>query len=97
MVKEPISRGVSLVHTWYRPLQAPRYSWPILRRSFAAWVDAMTVVARDAGARPAMARRRAEDALVSIQGGLIFSRATGDTKPFERALADLPATLVGSK
>ena len=66
-----------------------------VRRSFAAWVDAMTVVARDAGARPATARRRAEDALVSIQGGLVFSRATGDTKPFERALADLPATLVG--
>lgn len=73
---------------------------PLLRhvqRSFVAWVAAMTAVARDAGARPQAARRRAEDALVSIQGGLVFSRATGDTKPFERALADLPATLVGSK
>lgn len=61
--------------------------------SFNAWLGAMAAVAREAGASAAAARRRSQDALVQIQGALVFSRATGDARPFERVVARLPALL----
>ncbi len=64
-----------------------------VQRSFAAWLDALTALTREAGATPALARRRAEEALVQIQGALVLARATGDRKPFRRVLAGLPALL----
>ena len=67
-----------------------------VQRSFAAWLDAMTAIAREVGVKPATARRRAEDALMQIQGALVFTRATGNTRPFERVLASLPGLLTGS-
>lgn len=62
-------------------------------RSFSAWLESMTAVVREAGATPSVARRRAEDAMIQIQGALVFSRATGNMRPFERVLAGLPALL----
>lgn len=67
-----------------------------VQNSFNAWLGAMASVAREAGASPAQARRRADEALVRIQGALVFSRATGDLRPFKRALGDLPALLTGA-
>ncbi len=67
-----------------------------VRASFEAWIAAMTKIAREAGFTPAMAKRRAEEALVQIQGALVFSRASGDRKPFERAIAALPDLLTGA-
>lgn len=67
-----------------------------VHRSFAAWLDALISVSREAGATPALARGRAEAALMQIQGGLVFARATGDRRPFRRLLAQLPAVLLGS-
>jgi TetR/AcrR family transcriptional repressor of lmrAB and yxaGH operons len=66
-----------------------------VRGSFGAWRDAMAALAREAGATPALARRRAEEALTRIQGGLVLARGTGDGKPFARALAGLPGLLAG--
>ena len=68
-----------------------------VKRAFSAWVKAMAGVAREAGATPAAARKRAEDAIVQVQGALVFARAAGDRKPFERALAGLPALLTGAR
>lgn len=65
------------------------------QRSFNAWLEAMAAVARESGAKAAMARRRAADALVQIQGALVFSRATGDARPFKRVLTGLPELLTG--
>lgn len=59
-----------------------------------AWFDALTRVARDAGFNQDEARRRAEDAMVLIQGALVIARATGNRKPFGRALDRLPDLLV---
>lgn len=64
-----------------------------VEQSFNAWLGAMAAVAREAGASAAGARRRGQDALVQIQGALVFSRATGDARPFERVVAGLPGLL----
>jgi len=67
-----------------------------VERSFTAWLEAMTGVASEAGASTAVARRRAADALVQIQGSLVFSRVTGDGRPFKRVLTSLPELLTGN-
>lgn len=61
--------------------------------SINTWKDAMAKVARDAGLTAVKARRRAEDALVLIQGSLVVARITGDTAPFSRTLKSLPLLL----
>jgi AcrR family transcriptional regulator len=61
--------------------------------SFAAWLGALIKVAREAGLSPALARERSEEALIRIQGALVMSRATGETKPFLRVLKSLPQLL----
>lgn len=61
--------------------------------SFQTWLDALAGVAREAGASPAAARRLAADALIRIQGALVFTRITGDKRPFKRVLDSLPALL----
>ena len=53
------------------------------------------VLALQAGAfLKTVARQRAEDALIRIQGALVVARATGSNEPFLRVLRDLPAWLV---
>ena len=62
-------------------------------RSMAAWLKALATVARDGGATPAVARRRAEEALVRIEGGLVLARGLEDPGPFARVLQTLPELL----
>ena len=62
-----------------------------------AWFDALSKVARDAGLSRGEARRRAEDAMVLIQGALVVARATGNRKPFARALDRLPEVLTAQQ
>ncbi len=69
-----------------------------IESSFGAWLGAMVSVARDSGFSPAMAKERAEEALVGIQGALVLARGTGNRKPFARVLQGLPQLLtVGDK
>jgi len=68
-----------------------------VKRTFGLWLKAMAAVAREAGASPAVARKRAEDAIMQVQGGLVFARAARDRKPFERVLSGLPALLTGAR
>ena len=65
-------------------------------RTYAAWRDSFAAAAREAGLPAGLARRRAEEAIMSIHGALVLARATGDTKPFARALARLPDLLTSS-
>ena len=44
----------------------------------------------EAGATAAVARQRAEDAILRIQGALVLARGSGNTAPFKRVLASLP-------
>ncbi len=64
-----------------------------IEAAMTAWFDALSKVARDAGYKRGEARRRAEDAMVLIQGALVVTRATGNRKPFARALDRLPGVL----
>ena len=41
-----------------------------------------------------VARRRSEDALLTIQGALVLARARDDAKIFSRAMAELQARLL---
>ena len=64
-----------------------------IERSLTTWRDAMARVAREAGLAPGAAQRRAEEALVGIQGTLVVARGAGDSKPFHRVLKNLPHLL----
>lgn len=67
------------------------------RRMFEAWIDALSTVARDAGADPKMARLRAERVIMLLQGSLVLSRGVGSTDPFRKFLKSIPSELSKSK
>jgi len=62
----------------------------------AAWIDAMAAAAERAGAPADVARTRAEDAFVRIEGSLVLARLHGDPAAFRRAIAELPQLLLGA-
>src|SRR5882757_10677970 len=59
------------------------------------WIAAMADVARRAGRPASEARPAAEDAFARIEGGLVYARLFADGAPFQRALDELPALLLG--
>ena len=65
-----------------------------LAAAFEAWIDALREPLEDAGIPPPIARRRAEDAVVRLQGALVVSRGLGDTGAFRRLLKELPDQLL---
>lgn len=52
-------------------------------------------IARDAGVPRAEAKKRAEDAVAAIEGGLVASRVLQNQGPFLRTMAALPERLTG--
>lgn len=64
-----------------------------LRMALQAWMKAFTDIARESGLSPAVARLRAEDAIVRIEGSLVVARVLGDNLPFQRAIKLLPELL----
>jgi AcrR family transcriptional regulator len=64
-----------------------------LREAMQAWVSAFARVARECGLGSAVARSKAEEAIVRIEGSLILARVLGDTTGFERVLRLLPDLL----
>src|SRR5260370_19194950 len=67
------------------------------RRSMEFWVQAFVRIARDAGVPRAEAKKRAQDSVAAIEGGLIASRVLQDQGPFVRAIAGLAQRLTGRK
>jgi AcrR family transcriptional regulator len=61
---------------------------------FARWHDALAGVLRRSGFGTSVARRRSEDALLTIQGALVLARARDDVKIFRRAMVELQARLL---
>lgn len=55
---------------------------------FAGWVDALAAALRRHGDDRGAARRKAEHAVLEIQGALVIARALDDAKVFSRALAE---------
>jgi TetR/AcrR family transcriptional regulator, lmrAB and yxaGH operons repressor len=67
-----------------------------LRGAMEAWLNAFAQVAKESGLGSAMARSRAEEAIVRIEGALILARVLEDTTRFERVLKSLPDFLTAS-
>ena len=48
----------------------------------------------DGGAKPSDAKRRATDAVIAIQGALVFARATGERQIFDNAMLAMRRSLI---
>jgi len=66
---------------------------PTLSAGIELLSSAITRVLTAGGMAEDLAQRRAEDALISIQGALVLARARSSTAPFHRILAELPDRL----
>ena len=60
-----------------------------LRNAFAAWIDAVESICIEAGLPKSVARARAEDLVVRIDGALIVAAGTDDYSVFARTIKDL--------
>ena len=60
-----------------------------LGRAFATWIDAVEALGVEAGLTRALARIRAEDLVVRIEGALVVCAGTGNTSVFARVIRDL--------
>ena len=63
---------------------------------FAGWVDALAASLRRLGDDKIEARRKAEQAVLEIQGALVLARAFGDPKVFSRALKESERRLLAT-
>lgn len=67
--------------------QSVKHTYEILRDLFAS-------VARESGYAPAAAVKRAQDAILLIEGALVIARVTGDPKPFRDVVGRLGELLL---
>ena len=65
-----------------------------VKGTFETWLDTLAGVLVEAGFNPTQAYRRAEDAIIQIQGVLVLSRSLNSTVAFERVIAALPNNLL---
>ena len=65
-----------------------------LASAFGGWIAALRALAVEAGIRGPEAQRRAEDAVVRIEGALIVSGGLDDPAPFKRALRNVERDLL---
>ncbi len=66
-----------------------------IETALTAWIRAVAAVLRDAGVAPREATRRAEAAMVRVQGALVVSRGLASTAHFQRVIKGLPSALLG--
>ena len=64
--------------------------------SIEGWLQALADVGIESGLSKKVARERAEDILIAIQGALVLSRALGNRVPFRRIIREIPSRLLGS-
>jgi AcrR family transcriptional regulator len=65
-----------------------------LAAAFAGLIEALRVLAVEAGVGSTEARHRAEDAVVRIEGALIVAGGLADPAPFKRALRNIERDLL---
>jgi AcrR family transcriptional regulator len=63
---------------------------------FVGWVDALAAALRRLGIEKGASRRKAEHAVLEIQGALVIARAFDDPKVFSRALRESERRLLQS-
>lgn len=66
-----------------------------IRTAVRSWVSALAAVLSEEGFPEATAAKRAEDAVIRIQGSLVVSRALRDPAPFKRTIDELGDVLLG--
>ena len=66
----------------------------LVRAILLEWIEALAKVLVDAGITRAVAKHRAEDAVLRIEGALVLGSGLGDKDVFTRTLKQLPATLL---
>ena len=69
-------------------VDAARFRRP-LGRAFKTWVDAVEALGVESGLPRTVARARAEDLVVRIEGALVVSAGTSNTDVFARAIREL--------
>lgn len=67
---------------------------PFLRQRIEMIQDGLFKVLTELGLDAEIARRRAENTMVGIQGSLVVSRVMGNNGPFMRMIEQLPETLL---
>jgi TetR/AcrR family transcriptional repressor of lmrAB and yxaGH operons len=67
-----------------------------LAGSFRGLIEALAQTIQEAGVSKAEARRRAENAMGRIQGGLIVSRGLNSSKHFQRVIREIPGELLAA-
>ena len=86
-------RKACLLERLCASVDASRFRRP-LARVFGRWIDAVEALGVESGLPRAVARRRAEDLVVRIEGALVLCAATGDTSVFTRAIRELRETVL---
>jgi TetR/AcrR family transcriptional repressor of lmrAB and yxaGH operons len=65
-----------------------------LRKAFTIWMDAVEAICLEAGLSKTVARARAEDFVVRIEGALVVCAGTDDHNVFARTIKELRATVL---
>jgi AcrR family transcriptional regulator len=65
-----------------------------LQAIFDEWIEALSSALIDAGLSRQIARARAEDAVIRIEGALVLAGAMGDVSLFQRSLKQMPSDLL---
>lgn len=65
-----------------------------LQAIFDEWIEALAVALTDAGLSKPVARARAEDAVIRVEGALVLAGGMDDVSMFGRALKQMPADLL---
>src|SRR5262249_32600433 len=65
-----------------------------LRKAFVGWMDAVEALCVEAGLSKTVARARAEDFVVRVEGALIVCAGTDDYALFARTLKELRASVL---
>lgn len=86
-------RKACLLERLSASVEAAAFKRP-LKKAFMAWIDAVEEVCIEAGLPAAVARERAEDMVVRIEGALLVCAATGHLRVFARTLDDLRSSLI---
>src|SRR5262249_32009720 len=77
-----------LLERWWDRVGASRFRRP-RGRAFGTWIEAVEALGVESGLPRAVARQRAEDLVVRIEGALIVCAGTGNTSVFARTIRDL--------
>ncbi|MCA9793215.1 MAG: TetR family transcriptional regulator [Candidatus Eremiobacteraeota bacterium] len=74
--------------------EAGQHFQSILKEALTAWMNELARVAEEAGVEKNLARHRAEEALIALQGSLVMARALGQPGLSLRILRELPKRML---